>query len=273
MKKIVSALLILLMLASCAALASCDRGGDPGGKDSENQSESESLENLTPATLKGKTPKEAYRAAMNSAGLSQNGTTTMKMTSEMKSETSEIKMSQILTTKIDGESFYLCMTVDNQSNEIWFDGETLYNKMGEAKYKETISEDVFAQRYLSNDFSEEALLDLPDDLFADKIFEKDEETGNYVVDLTISGGDLESFIESLGADPEETVLASDEITYTLTFDKNAKLVGLTFGFGVAAEAMHSTVTVEMTFHDMGTTKVTLPEDAESYPEHQPTPVN
>ena len=273
MKKLFSLFLILVLLISCVALASCDGGEDPVGTDGETQSESESLDNLSPTKLNGKTPKEAYRAAVNSTAFITNGTTVMTMISEIQSEDTQLKMSQTVTTMKDGDKVYLCVEMDGQQSEMWFDGTTLYNKVGAAKYKETITEDRFEQYRAAIDLSDAVLLEIPDALFADQTFQKDEASGNYVVELKIVGDDLKSFLEAMGADAEQTILANENFSYLLTFDPNAKLVGLSFAFSVAAEEMHSTVSVDLSLCDMGSTQVTLPEDADSYLENSSTPAN
>lgn len=250
MKKILSLLMILTLVISMFALASCDNNGD-GNPDVD----AEGLE-----TLNGKTPEQIYEASMDALKLADEYEIVTNQVIKMGFEGQSFTMNQSVVSKIDGDNSYSKITDDmsNQESETWYVDGVVYSKEGNNKVKTNLDKEEYMQQYMGKDPSESTLLDIPESWFKDiRFFEKD---GLYTMEFVISAEEYNELFANLGLGMASV---NDDVVYVVYFDKDGNLSKIITEFtinvqGVSADCVS---TSNVTLTDV---TITAPADADSY---------
>ncbi|MBQ9087060.1 MAG: hypothetical protein IJY47_07745 [Clostridia bacterium] len=258
MKKFLALFLCLMLLATSFVMVSCDSEDDEGTKAEET------TESATPATLNGKTPKEVYSQASATMNANPNVTMTMTTTATMVSQSTEAKTTQSSTVKMDNQKMYVAINMDDYNMETWYADGTMYMKMDDEKYKAAMSLDEFEDTYGSS-MAEDTLLSLTDDLFENKTFLKDETTGDYILEFSLTAAQIGELMEAMQMDSQNATINGD-VNYRVAFNKDAQMTGMKISFDMTMDNYTMNLSMDATFQDYGTTTVTLPADAATYKE-------
>ena len=244
MKKILTLVLCIALLASMLSLVSCS---------DEN----------TADTLAGKTPEELYEASQVQLREASSYTVVANQDIIMSVGDQSMTMKQLVESKINGDNSYVKTQNDFDSSlnmEAWYVDGTVYANAFGQKLKANITKAEYMEQYMNADPSESTLLDIPESWFENIKFEKDGE--GWVLNFVVSG---EKYTETFANVGMQGAVISGEVSHKVFFDADGNLVKVVTSFdmtvsGVSAHCDSiSTVTI-------GEVAISAPADASTYQE-------
>ena len=251
MKKLLSALLSVIMIVSLLALTSC--GGGDG-----NQVE----------TLNGKTPEEVYQASLETAKNLTSFSMTADQVITMTMGEEKMEMTQTVISKLDGHNSYSKIANSmGGSAETWYVDDVLYTVSGNQKIKVNIAwEDYVAEYMPEGATAENAIMNVPEDWFVDGMKFNKVDDGRYCLNFDVDSEKVidymsESFGSMFGA-----INAVGNFKYEMYFDENGNFSECNISAELEMEGVTATIVSSSKITDINSTTVTAPTDADSFVE-------
>ena len=252
MKKILSIILALTTILSTLHLISCGKAKD-----------GETLERL--AT---KTPYELYTAERASIGKANHYTiTTTKVITQSTAMGGGVSTETTLT-KLGGDNAYAKITNSKSpsaTTEAWFIAEEglTYASTSEDKTRYSDSLSGFTKNYLNRNASDLIMLNVGEEVFEEKKFER---SGDYwVVSFVLTDEAYQNFIINVFTTGifDISSLPEGDVTYKIYFTDSGKLAKTVTSYDVSSMSggSHCEITTEINLSDVS---VTPPADASSY---------
>ncbi len=257
MKKLLSLLLCLCMLATSLALTACESAaGTITGEIGDIIDE-----------LAGKTPEELYADALATVSGLTNFRTDSKQEIKMSAQGQTATMHQTLIAMKDGHNEYVKTENDMNSSlnmEGWYIDNMFYAIQGDLKFKAEIAYEDYVEKYLPDGAtSEGALLNIPESWFTDTKFVIAGEN-SYCLEFTVSGDQFVEYFEELGITQGASVAATQNVTYKVYFDGEGNLSTVITEFAMEIEGVTAEYYIETEISGIGTTVITPPADTEGW---------
>ncbi|MBR3879887.1 MAG: hypothetical protein IKJ24_07205 [Clostridia bacterium] len=276
MKKFLCLIMGVLLIMSSVLFVGCDNdNGDTETKQSETAAptdtetetqaseEIETLENGS-IVVEDVAGKSAYQAYLDSSDADLTNytakTTTLSVTEYGASKTVSTVNVDLY---VDGELIYMVTSSPDtpfMSSEMWYADGYLYVNADDEKYKEEMSYEDFVFMYLSESADD---MDFAEEDFAEAIIAKNKD-GSYSVII-----DLSEILSDIYVEEEDA--GTYTITYEMIYDMDGELKCTVVSYEATMEMDGVTVCTSnissTEISAIGTTKVTLPEDIDSYEEY------
>ncbi len=258
MKKILSLLMCLVLLASVMTMVACD-------EDDDKDNGPEEL-----AELAGKTPEEAYELAYQyMAGLT-NYTMTSKQKVTVSVQGFSQTQNQTLVNKQNGTDYYMKSSgIEGAEMEmVWIDDVAYYDMMGmKFKLHMTLEEAAAATGMELNDAG---LVELPQGYFQNAKFKKTADGYELAFEIEKSLAE-ELFVDQIAGAYGVSASLADDLNYSVVFDQNANPVAMNVNMTInmTIDGVGATVKADSksTFSDIGTTTIDPPANPYAYEEY------
>ncbi len=248
MKKFLSLMLCIIMLAATLSLVACN--GE---------------EDLT--KLNGKTPEQIYAEALDKVKTITNFELKAEatITMSMNGDTQTADMTTV--TKMDGNNIYVKVDNDIDASvnmEAWYVDEVFYGEASGQKFKAEITYADYVEKYMPDGATAEgALMQIPEAWFKDTKFNKTDD-GKYYIEFIVSGEDYLTYMKDSAIGSMVNGVELADISYKVYFDKNANLGDIVTEFTMTEQGVTVTVSAISKISNMGTTTITVPAEAESW---------
>lgn len=248
MKKFLSLMLCIIMIAATFSLVACNGGED-----------------LT--KLNGKTAEQLYNEALDKVkGLTNfelDATATISMELNNQTQTIDVKT----VSKMDGQNVYVKVDNDMDASanmEAWYVDEVFYGEAAGQKFKAEITYEDYVEKYMPEGATAEgALMQIPEAWFKDTKFIKTSD-GMYYIEFVVSGEDYLTYMQNSALGSMLSNIAIDDISYKVYFDKDANLGDIVTEFSMTEQGVKMTATAVSKISNIGTTTITVPEEANSW---------
>lgn len=279
MKRLIALLLCLLCCFSLL-FVSCDSilGGDESSDGSESSSSTPGdtsgdipTDETNPegeiVKLNGQTPEELYAASQEVLKNYERYQAVTEQVITMSIDGyGDLEMLQTVTSVVDGLNTYSKVYSNNAmtgeiSYETWYVDGMIYSNTADGKVRAELDYDTFVTNYLGGDPSEGMLLNIPESWFIDIVFTQKEDSENYFLCFTVSGDKYEEYFGNVGMEGVEEI---SDVLYSVEFDADSNLLGVTTEFSMVVSGYAATCTSYSTIVTDGVEPVTAPADADSY---------
>ena len=252
MKKLSALLLVMALLVSLFALASCDDKDNDKDKDKDTYIE----------TLAGKSPEELYQSVKSNLAEATSYVVDSNQVIVMTYGNEKMTMNQSVVTKVQGDNSYMKSFNDMTTAanmEVWYVDGIIYSNTANGKLQASMDKEQFMQNYMGKDPSESTLLDIPESWFEGMKFKQDGE--KWVLEITISEEKYEQYFAKLDLGADVDILG--DVQYDIYFDKDGNLEKIitVVDYEIQGVNCHcdtvSNVSLEVV-------QITPPADADSY---------
>ena len=259
MKKFLSIIMCVVLIASCFMLGACDE--EKVAEDIKKILD-ETDENGNLKTLGGKTPKELYDEASAILSNATNFTQEAVQDISMVINGESMALKQNVLSKVDGDNSYIKSSgVEGSEMEGFYVDGVVYAKMNGVKNKASLSKAEYYEKFLGTTEEESKILDIPESWFKDIVIKKDGD--EYYIHFVVSGEEYSKLIGKAAAGIDVS-LATD-VNYKVYLTKEGKLSKVIVEVEMEIEGAKVKLYSESKFYDVVTTApITAPADADSY---------
>lgn len=238
-----------------------DENGDEGGLPS----------------LNGKTPYEAYESVRNQIDGILSNCQEHSITNQYLSFMGESALMQTVesVSKVNGNDMESIVTTVNYLESTssvmksYYKGGWLYGDQDGTTFKAQLTkEQMYEIVYGAGAAGEEKILNMPESWFTDVVFTENED-GTYGIRIMMSGERVAEVIDRLGiADMTALGMEISDLCYSIILDADGNLVSIVYTFRLTMELEGEIMAIDsesiITYTNVGTTTITLPEGCEGY---------
>ena len=240
------------------------------------ETEPETTETGLP-TLNGKTPYEAYEGVRDQidgllTNCQENSTANQYLTFMGKTA---LMQTVETVSKVNGNDVEAVVTTVNYMDSTssvsksYYKGGWLYGEQNGTTFKAQLTMDqMYAIVYGTDAANEEKILNMPESWFKDVNFTENED-GTYSIRVMLEGDRVEEVIGRLGiADMAAMGMELSDLCYNIVLDAEGNFVSIIYTFRMTMEVQGETMVIDsesiITYTNIGSTTVTLPDGCESY---------
>lgn len=260
MKKLVVLLFCLVLVFSTVILTACDdvvSWINGGGETTDGGDEGE----INPKKLNGKTPEQVYARAQQVLAESTTYECVTDQVITISADDETMTMNQSVLIRVNGNNSYLKTENDLSpaaEYESWYVDNVCYVFMSGYKYKMEISLEEYTQEYMGGDSTESTLLQIPEDSFADTIFEQDGDY--YVIRFEFDEEVYNEILANMGLGEADII---GDVEYSVYFDAEGNLVKMHTDFSMDYMG-YTAVCTSVTEFTLTDVVITAPDDADSF---------